>query len=1659
MTMSLEFQIYDYLEDHDSPDTDIHGEEVGLGEYIIHVFGRTMDGQSVYTKVTGFTPYFYINLPDNWETLSDKEIKKRLETMLLWLKSKDNKKVWSKFKESLLEINLLKKKKAEGFTNEKEFNFARLVFNNSIGMKKYSYLFDNQELMIPNVTKKLTKFKVYESNLSPMLRCFHIRKISGCSWVSIENYKKVKTANKDSSCTIEIKANWQDINPIIKENNAPLIIASFDIECFSHDGQFPQANRKKDEIIQIGISYTLLGESIPYRKWIACLDNTDNIDGIIVKSFDTEQELIEAWVNEINEQDCDIITGYNIFYFDEKYIYDRCDKILSMKSVVGYLSKLKNRCCNFKEMKLESSALGQNILNFWETPGRIHIDLMKDVQKTFNLPSYKLDAVASNFIRGEVDSYNKINEFNEFTLNCKSVEDIQLNDYIHIEVIKGFISDEVGDKYLVTKIDTINKILYIKGDLILDAELEISKHGGKIFWSQAKDDIGPKDIFRLQKEGSAERAIVAKYCIKDCSLVNVLINKLEVVTKNIEMANVCYVPLSYLFIRGQGIKLFSLCLKEFREQGYIFPVIKVKKDKDGNLEREDSYEGAIVFDPVAQIDYEANSTKDYASLYPSSILHKNMSHETEILPNSVYDNIEGITYFNADFRENNGTITYIRFAKKDDKLGVIPSILNNLMQERKAVKKLMKSEKNPFKYKILDAKQLAVKVTANSLYGQLGASTSPVANRNIAACTTATGRELLLFAKKYDEEILPWLINGLKDAYENNDSVRVSKLLDLELKSRNDSDLISKIEKYCNTTDGIKNIIFQPVVRYGDTDSVFTCFRFRSDAVLLDLDKASSIFREIIKFGEELINPFFIENELKIFCALYNEYFSTDKINGLSLPEKPLCSDIPNHNKIILSLEERILQFLNEFIYENYFSWLWTLQEVIFKNYGNLDNKIYDWVEYLLQKYKLNYNNFKETRETEVITPIIKIIEETFYYYGNNFKWTKANINIELINNINKLINTLYNNENNFTKEIKNFLENTLKEEWIWAGESHDAKITIEKRKLKRERTFNAKHLPELLKQFIENNLKLNFDKYKNEYELKITNFINTTLKNLYIQPWWDISDNKKIHKIKIYSGGLPIINKQCLELSVELGILSGELVKSHLPFPHDLEYEKTFWPFLIISKKRYVGNKYEFDVNKYKQDYMGIVLKRRDNSPIVKEICSGIIDYLINKKDPEGAKQFAEQCLENMFNNKYDIKYFLQSRTLKLKESYKDWTKIAHVYLAEKLAIRDPGNKPQSGDRIEFAVINPPIDADPKKKILQGEIIDIPSYIKQNNIPINYIFYMKNQIMKPALQFLKLVDPNAEDMFKKMEIKYGNIIIKPKKITKKVKKINTEPKLFSDLIKINKKLKNQKVKVPATSDQSINIVDNLIVEEPIEIIKIKKSKTKKDPIVEEPIVEEPIEIIKIKKSKTKKDSIVEESIVEEPIEIIKIKKSKTKKDPIVEESIVEEPIEIIKIKKSKTKKNPIIDESIVEEPIEIIKIKKSKTKKDPIIEESIVEEPIEIIKIKKSKTKKDSIIEEPIVEEPIEIIKIKKSKTKKDPIIEDPIVEEPIVEESIVIIKIEKSKTKKEPVIEEPVIEEIKIKKSKTKKDPIILEVDNNQPVEVIKIKKNKDKKDSIII
>ena len=98
----------------------------------------------------------------------------------------------------------------------------------------------------------------------------------------------------------------------------------------------------------------------------------------------------------------------------------------------------------------------------------------------------------------------------------------------------------------------------------------------KLRWCLAKDDVTPKDIFELTNGSDADRAIIAKYCIQDCNLVHSLLNKIDILTGLIEMANLCSVPISFLVLRGQGIKLTSFIAKKCREKGTLMPTLKRK---------------------------------------------------------------------------------------------------------------------------------------------------------------------------------------------------------------------------------------------------------------------------------------------------------------------------------------------------------------------------------------------------------------------------------------------------------------------------------------------------------------------------------------------------------------------------------------------------------------------------------------------------------------------------------------------------------------------------------------------------------------------------------------------------------------------------------------------------------------------------------------------------------------------------------------------------------------------------------------------------------------------------------------------------------------------------------------------------------------------------
>jgi DNA polymerase elongation subunit (family B) len=259
---------------------------------------------------------------------------------------------------------------------------------------------------------------------------------------------------------------------------------------------------------------------------------------------------------------------------------------------------------------------------------------------------------------------------------------------------------------------------------------------------------------------------------------------------------------------------------------------------------------------------------------------------------------------------------------------------------------------------------------------------------------------------------------------------------------------------------------------------------------------------------------------------------------------------------------------------------------------------------------------------------------------------------------------------------------------------------------------------------------------------------------------------------------GEDIRGYKALDITIKLAQQAGEMASKFLKKPHDLEYEKTFMPFCLLSKKRYVGMKYELDPNTCVRNEMGIVLKRRDNAPIVKDVYGGIIDILMKEQNIQQSINFLESCLQNIIDEKYPMDKLIITKALR--SNYKNPKQIAHKVLADRIGKRDPGNKPGNGDRIPFVYIETK-----NKKALQGDKIEHPEYIIQNNIRPDYAFYITNQIMKPVQQVFALVLEKM-DAFKRKKKNFQM-------------KITTIQNTYDDPDKLEDKindLKNKEVKI-----------------------------------------------------------------------------------------------------------------------------------------------------------------------------------------------------------------------------------------------------------------------
>lgn len=203
------------------------------------------------------------------------------------------------------------------------------------------------------------------------------------------------------------------------------------------------------------------------------------------------------------------------------------------------------------------------------------------------------------------------------------------------------------------------------------------------------------------------------------------------------------------------------------------------------------------------------------------------------------------------------------------------------------------------------------------------------------------------------------------------------------------------------------------------------------------------------------------------------------------------------------------------------------------------------------------------------------------------------------------------------------------------------------------------------------------------------------------------------------------------LDDAMKLGREAADYISSTFVKPIKLEFEKCYFPYLLINKKRYAGL-YFTRPDKYdKMDCKGIETVRRDNSPLVANLINVCLQKLLVDRDPQGAIDYAKQTISDLLCNRIDISQLVITKELtKTDKEYAG--KQAHVELANKMKKRDPGSAPQLGDRVPFVII-----AGSKGQATYEKAED-PVYVLDHNLPIDTRYYLENQISKPLLRIFE---------------------------------------------------------------------------------------------------------------------------------------------------------------------------------------------------------------------------------------------------------------------------------------------------------------------------------
>lgn len=648
----ITFQILDWWakdeykddNDEDSDDDDMNISKDNHLYYSIYMFGKTEENYNITCKINNYYPYYYIKVINS----------KALKPIINYIQSKLSNKnaLIIKKCESVI------KKDIFGFRNDKYYTFIKVVFRNLTDLNRSKYLFKNP-IVVHGANIKPMKYKLYESSFEPFLKFCHETGIQTANWVNISNYTKEYCINT-STLNIQCDFNSTIIKKVENNKIANYLQASWDIEVYSFDGQFPDPNKKSSKgeypnvIYQMATTFKYFNESKMIKHLLTLkkcnkIESTTENETIIVEYFPNEKDLLKRWIDLIKISNPDIIYTYNGDSFDWRYLKERCE----IYKITDYLYKNTSRLSSFKsEMKKEvfsSSAYGDNEFHRVYIPGRLNYDLLIHYKRGIKkYSSYKLDNIAYEILKekknnvtvkqifeyyenGDPEKMKIIGEYNiQDTVLLQKLVDNQL---ILITIIQLANVTYVPISYLVTKGQTIkvNSQLIRKASqmnfLVPNTNFNEDTYPIHV---KLRDPITQEGYFKVN-----DFAILESHNINNtnsnskwnsnqlnCKISEIIDEQNIILLTNTEISQIYYTGhLTYNNKKIQISKIFSI-----------------------NETLDDTFTGACVLDASIGMYHKDNiAVLDFASLYPTIIMSRNLCYSTFVI-DSQFDNIENINY-------------------------------------------------------------------------------------------------------------------------------------------------------------------------------------------------------------------------------------------------------------------------------------------------------------------------------------------------------------------------------------------------------------------------------------------------------------------------------------------------------------------------------------------------------------------------------------------------------------------------------------------------------------------------------------------------------------------------------------------------------------------------------------------------------------------------------------------------------------------------------------------------------------------------------------------------------------------------------------------------------------------------------------------------------